>query len=130
MKKLILIFGIIIFIFIIWTGIVIHNDNKYINKIKNNVYKHTEIDDIEYVNKYDDYYIIKDDKYVYVFDKKYNEIVKIDNILIYENIKNYDIIYKDGIVMYMHEYYKKNVLYYDYYDLYKYTLINTVSLGE
>jgi hypothetical protein len=130
MKKLVLIGGIIILIFIIWTSIVIHNDNKYIDNIKDNIYKNTELDEINYINKYDNYYIVRDKKYVYVFDMKYNEIVKIDNILVYENKKNYDIIYKDDIVMYSHEYYKKNILYCDYYDLYKYTLIKTVSLGE
>ena len=38
-------------------------------------------------------------------------------------------IYKDGLVMYMHDYYKYKKLVYEYYDLYTYDKISEVLVG-
>ena len=89
----------------------------------------TKLTGIDYVNEYDDYYIVKDKTYLYIFDNKYEEILRIDNILIHDNKKNYAIIYKDNKVMYLNDYLKKNKLYYEYYDLYTYELIDKIVIG-
>ena len=107
----------------------VDNDNKYNNKIINKIINKNDIKEIDYINEYNDYYIVKGKEYLYVFDNKYNEIFKIDCVLIYENKNNYDIIYKDELLMYLNDYYKDNKLVYEYYDLYTYKLLDKIVLG-
>ena len=129
MKKVIIVFiCICIFSFlIIWY--VTNNNQKYFDKMEKNIIKNTDVKKIDYFNVYNNYYIISDDDYLYVFDSKYIELLRIDKILIHENSNNYDIIYKDGKVMYLHDYYKDKNVIYDFYDLYTYELINSFKLG-
>ena len=124
MKKLIKILIIVLFL-ILYIDYNDYNDN---NRLKNRIIKHTDIENVVYLNTYGDYYIVMDDDNLYVFDKKCVEILKIDKILIHKNSKNYDIIY-DEKPMYMNDYYKDNKLYYEYYDLYSYEKINEVVVG-
>ena len=129
MKKLITIFIgilIIIFISILYMD---YNNQKYISKLENRIIKNTNIKNIKYINSYDEYYIIIDDNNLYVFDDKYVELLKVDKILLHPNDKNYDIIYNDGRLMYMNNYYKDNKLYFEYYDVYSYEIINEVLVG-
>ena len=129
MKKVVkIVIGLIIILFMFITYMV-YDDNKYNNKIIKNIVKNTEIKDIIYFNEYNNYYIVKDKDYIYLFDKKYKEIFKVDNVLVYENKKNYDIIYKDELLMYMNDYYKNNRLVYEYYNIYTYELIDKVIVG-
>ncbi len=129
MKKVVkIVIGLIIILFMFITYMV-YDDNKYNNKIIKNIVKNTEIKDIIYFNEYNNYYIVKDKDYIYLFDKKYKEIFKVDNILVYENKKNYDIIYKDELLMYMNDYYKNNRLVYEYYNIYTYEPIDKVIVG-
>jgi hypothetical protein len=106
-----------------------YNDKRYEDRLKNKIINNTDIKEIEYINYYDSYYIVMDMENIYVFDNKYIELLKIDKILIHENKKKYDMIYKDGMVMYMNDYYKGKLLVYEYYDLYTYELINRVLVG-
>ena len=129
MKRIIKIFIsllIITFIFILYMD---YNDRKNISKLEDKIVNNTDIKEIEYINYYDNYYIVMDMDDLYVFDKDYVEILKIDKILIHENKKKYDMIYKDGVVMYVNDYYKNKTLYYEYYDLYTYELFNKVLVG-
>lgn len=106
-----------------------YKDSNYSNKLKNKIIDNTNIKNIEYINYYDNNYIVMDKDYLYVFDKKYKEISKEDKILIYKNNNNYDIIYKDGKFMYFSDIIKKDKLIYRYYDLYNYKLIKEVFVG-
>lgn len=129
MKRIIKIFIsllIITFIFILYMD---YNDRKNISKLEDKIVNNTDTKEIEYINYYDNYYIVMDMDDLYVFDKDYVEILKIDKILIHENKKKYDMIYKDGVVMYVNDYYKNKTLYYEYYDLYTYELVNKVLVG-
>lgn len=129
MKKLIKIFIsllIIIFIFILYMD---YNDKRYGDSLENKIINNTDIKEINYINHYVDYYIVMDMDNLYVLDLKYVEILKIDKILIHENKRKYDMIYKDGIVMYMNDYYKNKKLIYEYYDLYTYELLDRVLVG-
>ena len=129
MKKIIKIFIsvlIIIFIFVLYMD---YNDKRYEDRLKNKIINNTDIKEIEYINYYDSYYIVMDMENIYVLDNKYIELLKIDKILIHENKKKYDMIYKDGMVMYMNDYYKGKLLVYEYYDLYTYELYDRVLVG-
>lgn len=129
MKKVIKTFiGLLIFIFVLILYID-NNDKNYQNELTDKIINNTDIKDIEYINNYDDYYIVMNKDNLYLFNNEYDEIFKIDCILIHENKKKYDIIYKDGTLMYMNDYYNGKQLVYEYYNLYTYELIKRVFVG-
>lgn len=129
MKKILKIIICIFFIIFISICYMVYIDNKYNERIISNIISKTMIDSVIYYNKYDKYFIVMDNKYLYLLDNKYREIFKVDKIKIYDNINNYDIIYKNDLFMYMKDYYKNDKLIYEYYDLYTYELIDKVVLG-
>ncbi|MGN1358576.1 MAG: hypothetical protein ACI4WU_04335, partial [Bacilli bacterium] len=88
-----------------------------------------KIDNIIYINKYNDYYIVKDREYLYLINSEYRIISEIDNNLLYENKENYDIIYDDEVFMYMDDEYIDDGVIYRYYDIYSYELINEIKVG-
>ena len=129
MKRVfVIVIGSIIVLSIILISIVINNDKRYINKLKSNIINNTEIKSIKYINKYDNYYIVMDNKKLYLITGDYNTLLEVDRILIHENNKSYDIIYKDERLMYFSDLSKKNKLKYRYYDLYTYELIDEVVI--
>ena len=105
------------------------NDDRYNDKIIKNVLKNTSVKRVNYLNKYDNYYIVMDKEYVYVFDLKYNEILSKDIMLIHSNDKKYDIIYKDNKLLYFNDYINKDVLVYEYYDIDTYKLVDKKYIG-
>lgn len=107
----------------------IGNDNKYYDKIKKIIEEECKIDNIIYINKYNDYYIVKDKEYLYLINSEYRIISEIDNNLLYENKEKYDIIYDDEVFMYMDDEYIDNGVIYRYYDIYSYELINEIKVG-
>lgn len=128
MKKLIKIFlsiFIIILLLIIYVDCRDYKSNRILEK---KIIAETDVKKIVYLNIYGDNYIVMDDDNLYVFDKKYIELLKIDRILIHKNDKKYDIIF-DKQPMYMQDYYKDNRLHYVYYDLYTYEKIDEIVVG-
>ena len=113
----ILLFGMVIFI----TGI----DNRDTKKLIKDISSNTQIDNIKYINRYGDYYIVLNDKYLYAINREYKIISEVDKILLYENKNNYDIIYDNELFMYMEE--VNNI--YKYYDIYSYKIIREVDMG-
>ena len=129
MRKVVTIF-ICICVFSFLVILYVTNSNeKYVYKLKKEIIKNTDVKEIDYFNKYDNYYIVLDKEYLYIFDNKYVELLRIDKILIHENVNKYDIIYNDNKVVYMNDYYKNKKLICEYYDLYTYKLINSFELG-
>lgn len=129
MKKIIKIFiGIIILIFILILGMVRNNKKNY-NKMIKEIENNTLVKEVVYVNKYNNYFIVEDNEYLYLINDKYEIISEIDINLLYKNSKNYDIIYKDERFMYMKDSYKDGKLYYQYYDIYNYSLIDEIMVG-
>ncbi len=129
MKKIIIWFIsilIILFLLIMYMNI---NNNKYNDKLENNIINNTEIKKIRYIKKYDNYYIVTNNKYIYLIDSKYDIILKKDISLIHKNTNNYDIIYKDEYLMYFNDYIKDDILVYEYYDINTYELIDRVFVG-
>ena len=110
MKKIVKIFiGIIILIFILILGMVRNNDKNY-NKMIKEIENNTLVKEVEYVNKYNNYFIVEDNEYLYLINDKYEIISEIDINLLYKNSKNYDIIYKDEQIMYFNDISKNNKL--------------------
>lgn len=107
----------------------IWNDNRYFDKIEKIIEEECKIDNIIYINKYNDYYIVKDKEYLYLINSEYRIISEIDNNLLYENKENYDIIYDDEVFMYMDDEYIDGEIIYRYYDIYSYELINEIKVG-
>ena len=107
----------------------IRNDNRYYNRIKKIIEEECKIDNIIYINKYNDYYIVKDKEYLYLINSEYRIISEIYNNLLYENKENYDIIYDDEVFMYMDDEYIDDGVIYRYYDIYSYELINEIKVG-
>lgn len=129
MKKIIVWF---ISVLIIIFGLIIYmdsDDNKYNNKMKKEIIDKTDIKIINYINKYDSYFIVMDNDYVYIIDNKYEILLQKDINLIHDNVNNYDIIYKNGYIMYFNDYLKNDKLVYEYYDINTYKLIDRVFVG-
>lgn len=105
------------------------NDSKYNEKNIKLIKKNTTITSIEYLNYYDNYYLVLDKEYLYLINNTYKIISKIDRKILYENKDNYDIIYKDEQIMYFDDISKNNKLIYEYYDIYNYKLIKSITVG-
>ena len=109
--------------------IIIWNNNSYEDKMIKNVSIKCNIEDIKYINKYNDYYIVIDDNSLYLIDSNYKIISEMDKNLLYENTKNYDIIYRNGKLLYSDDIYKDGNLIYRYYDIYSYEMIDEILIG-
>ena len=130
MKKLIGIFIFIILFIFISMCIMVYIDRDDINDLKENILKNTNVEEVNYVNKYDDNYIVKDDEYVYLFNSNYEEIYKIKLDLLYDNLNNYDLIYRNNTIMYMDNYQIDDGIVFKYYDIYTYELIDEIVVGD
>ena len=77
----------------------------------------------ELINTYEEYYIVRNNEYLYLIDHDYNILLQKDLLLVHENTNNYRIIYKDNHFMYMHDYLKNNRIILEYYDISTYQKI-------
>ena len=126
MKKIVgWIILIIIFISSLLIGYMVNNDQKQIEKMKEKI----KVNDISYINKYDDKYLVLDKDSLYLFNSKYEEIIKIDRDKLCDNINNYEIIYRNEDFQYLDDYYEKDNLVYEYYNIYNCELIEKIVLG-
>lgn len=102
-------------------------DRNNYDDMKKIVSRNTKIDNIIYINEYDNYYIIKNNDYVYVIDKEYNKIfdINIDKLCDKDN----DLIYSDNNLLYVDSYSNKEGVIFKYYDVYTCKLINEVMVG-
>ena len=130
MKKIVMIFIVVIIILFISMCIMVNIDNKYFNGLKKEISENTDITDIVYVNKYNDHYIVKDNEYIYLFNSNYEEITRIKLSLLYDKKKKYDIVYRDKTIMYMDNFKNKEGIIYRYYDIYTYELIDEIVIGR
>lgn len=122
----IIVFGIITLYLLVCYQV--WNDKRAVNKYNKLIIKNTSIEKVDYLNIYGDKYIVLTDDNLYVFDKEYHELLNIDKILIHDNKNNYDIVYDDKL-MYQECLEKENKIIYNYYDIYSYEFIKSVSLG-
>ena len=105
------------------------NDGKYLSDLADEVSNKLDIKDIKYVNKYDTYLIVLDDKYIYLINSDYELLLQKEISLVHENTNNYDIIYKNDYLMYFNDYIKDDTLIYEYYNINTYELIDRVFVG-
>lgn len=129
MKKLVMAFVSIMIVIFILISYMVYVDKKDSNNLNDMIVKKTDIKQYNYINKYDNYYIVLTNDYLYLYDNSFLELLKVDTTLIYKNNKNYDIIYDGNQLMYFHEYMNKNNNIYEYYNLYTYELIDKIVLG-
>jgi len=129
MKKGVTIFILLILFLFCSKWIIVYIDKNNINDIENNKIKNTIIKNIEYINKYDNYYIVMDSDYLYLINSKYEIVLEIDNDKIYKNKNDYELVYRNNTIMYMENYKNKKGLFFKYYDIYSYELIDEVLIG-
>ena len=67
----------------------IKNDN-YQKRLISDIYKNTDIKDIEYLNKDNNYYVVKDRDKVIVLDLNYEEVYSIDKSKLKDNNLTYN----------------------------------------
>lgn len=123
MKKLLLVVGFIILFIYILICLIISNDKKYSNNIKDKLGQ-----DFKYVNEYDSKYIAYDDKNLYLYGGDYKFIFSISLEKVCDNNKMYDIIYRHDDFMYMNSYYEKDDLVYEFYNIYDCKFIDKIVL--
>lgn len=126
MKKVVC-YGVIILIVIyaILVGYMLNNDISYYKDMKKNI----ELKDVGYINKYDNKYIVLDKENLYLYNNKYEEILKIDNENLCKRDKDYEIIYRDEEFQYLKENYQDGELIYEYINAYNCKFIEKIVLG-
>ena len=130
MKKIIIIGISILLIIFVFICVMVSIDNKYVNNIKRDIIKNTDVKNIIYVNKYDSNYIVIDKEFLYLFNFDYEEVYKINKKMLHDNKNNYDIIYKNNTIMYMNNYKSKEGIIFKYYDIYTYEVIDEIVVGD
>lgn len=125
MKKVIITFIsllVMIFIFVMFT---VNKNDKYNNDMVSYIKKNiTSLESINYINKYDNYYIVKDNLNVMVIDNDMNIVLseKLSNI--YSSYD--DIVYRLNKLMYVEKIIKDNKVIYNYYDIYNHEEIDSI----
>lgn len=116
MKKIIISTFIVIVLITLFIVIypVIKNDN-YEKKLINNIYNNTEIEKIEYLNKDNNYYIVKDKEKVVVYNLNYEEVYSITLDQIKES--KLDFAYRRNKLYYIDKKIKKEKITYTFYDI-------------
>ncbi len=125
MKKVFIIFLIVIGCLFSLIVIMVGNDKKYINSLKDKF----DIEGIKYIKKYDNQYIVMDNEYLNLYNDKYEFIFKVEVKRLCKNKDNYGIIFKDNDFMYLEEKYIRDKLIYKYYNIYDCKLIDEIILG-
>lgn len=125
MKKVIITFIsllVMIFIFVMFT---VNKNDKYNNDMVSYIKKNiTSLESINYINKYDNYYIVKDNLNVMVIDNDMDIVLseKLSNI--YSSYD--DIVYRLNKLMYVEKIVKDNKVIYNYYDIYNHEEIDSI----
>ena len=117
MNKKVLITILITIILLIFSIILypIIKNNNYQKKLLNNIYENTDLKDIKYLNKDNNYFIIKTKDKVLVLDLNYEEIYSIRTSEI--KMGNLDLSYTRNSLYYKERIRKNNKLTYKYYDI-------------
>lgn len=117
MNKKVLITILITIILLIFSIILypIIKNNNYQKKLLNNIYENTDLKDIKYLNKDNNYYIIKTKDKVLVLDLNYEEVYSISANEIKKS--DLDLSYTRNNLYYKERIRKNNKLTYKYYDI-------------
>lgn len=104
----------------------IKNDN-YQKRLINDIYKNTDIKDIEYLNKDNNYYVVKDRDKVIVLDLNYEEVYSIDKSKLKDN--DLDLVYRRNNLYYEEKIRDGDNLTYNFYNIDNNELAYQVLLG-
>ena len=104
----------------------IKNDN-YQKRLISDIYKNTDIKDIEYLNKYNNYYVVKDRDKVIVLDLNYEEVYSIDKSKLKDN--DLDLVYRRNNLYYEEKIRDGDNLTYNFYNIDNNELAYQVLLG-
>ena len=92
----------------------IKNDN-YQKRLISDIYKNTDIKDIEYLNKDNNYYVVKDRDKVIVLDLNYEEVYSIDKSKLKDN--DLDLVYRRNNLYYEEKIKDGDNLTYNFYNI-------------
>lgn len=87
----------------------------------------TDIKNIIYFNKSNNYYIVKDDKEIMVFDLNYDKVYSKDTVNLYSS--SWDLVYRRGNIYYEERIKSKKKLTYRYYDIYSGDFVFDIEVG-
>lgn len=104
----------------------IKNDN-YQKRLISDIYKNTDIKDIEYLNKDNNYYVVKDRDKVIVLDLNYEEVYSIDKSKLKDN--DLDLVYRRNNLYYEEKIRDGDNLTYNFYNIDNNVLAYQVLLG-
>lgn len=129
MKKKVILLLIIILLIAISTFLIIIipsiKDKKYKKDLLENIYKNTKIEKINYLNKYNNYYIIKIDNKAVVLDLNYEEVYSKEIV----RDSNLPLVYRRNNLYYEKKIRKKDNLKYFYYSTDDETLVFSSEVG-
>ena len=129
MKKKIII-TILITIILIPTLIVIYpiiKNNNYHKSLLNDIYTNTDIKDIKYINKDNNYYIIKTNNKITVLDLNYEEKISMDISKLQEN--NLELVYRRNNLYFEEKVIEEEKIIYKFYNVETGVLEYETSLG-
>lgn len=121
---------LIILIIIIPLSIIFYpviKNNNYENELYEIIYKNTDYKEITYLNKDNNYYILKVKDKVIVLDLNYEEKLSLDIKELYES--NLDLVYRRNNLYYEEKVKDDEKLVYNFYDVYTNELSYTRVLG-
>lgn len=128
MKKVLvfIIFIILMIIGFLYIYPVIKN-NSYEKGLFKNVYDNTDIENISYLNKSNNYYILKTDSEVIVLDLNYEEVFR--DVITSLYVSELDLVYRRNKLFYVEKKVNGKKISYNYYDVYTYELIYETNIG-
>ncbi|MGN1311664.1 MAG: hypothetical protein ACI4U4_01465 [Bacilli bacterium] len=129
-RKILYLVGIILFILILVFISIIYpvmRNEDYNKKLFDDVYSNSNIKNINYVNKSNNYYIVKNDKEIVVMDLNYDKINSVDVSDIYDS--DLDIVYRRGNIYYEEKINDKDKLIYKYYNINNGKFVFDITVG-
>ena len=130
MKKIIIVFILIVLISFTCVFYTVSKNNKYTSSIEETLKeKYSLQEDIKYLNKSNFYYIIETNTLLILLDDNYNEVQKINISELYSLDKPYEIVYRLNKIMYEKKEVLSTKIIYTYYDIYTGEVIETVNVG-
>ncbi len=129
-RKILYLVGIILFILILVFISIIYpvmRNEDYNKKLFDDVYNNSNIKNINYVNKSNNYYIVKNDKEIVVMDLNYDKINSVNISDIYDS--DLDIVYRRGNIYYEEKINDKDKLIYKYYNINNGEFVFDITVG-
>lgn len=129
-RKILYLVGIILFILILVFISIIYpvmRNEDYNKKLFDDVYSNSNIKNINYVNKSNNYYIVKNDKEIVVMDLNYDKINSVNVSDIYDS--DLDIVYRRGNIYYEEKINDKDKLIYKYYNINNGEFVFDITVG-